>query len=112
MRYLEGKNAKEGRVAGLCPVITWFTHFKKLLGSLPEVGDPQEEIPVIYKGLNIEDGPFTEPEFKKVKTSLKVGKSSGLDGMLPEVLKYYQFDHICLKFCNLAFMKNDRPEIW
>ena len=109
------KNAKEGQVSGSSPeerVNTWFTHFKKLLGSPPEVDDPNEEIPVIYEGLDIDDGPFTELEYKKVKTSLKIGKSSGPDGIPPEVFKYCQFDDICLKFCNLALMKNDKPEIW
>ena len=60
---------------------TWFTHFKKLLGSPPEVDEPDEEIPVIYEDLEIEDGPFTTAEFKKVKTSLKLGKSAGPDGI-------------------------------
>ena len=67
---------------------------------------------MIYEGLNIEDGPFTELEYKKVKNTLKVGKSSGPDDIPPEVFKYCQFNDIGLKFCNLALMKNDKPEIW
>ena len=41
------KQSKEGQVAGASPqerVTTWFTHFKNLLGSPPEVDDPDEEI--------------------------------------------------------------------
>ncbi len=91
---------------------TWFTHFKKLLGSPPEVDEPDEEIPVIYEDLEIEDGPFTTAEFKKVKTSLKLGKSAGPDGIPPEVFKCCDFDDIGLGFCNEALMRNDKPELW
>ena len=76
------KKAKEGQVTGSSPeerVTAWFTHFKKLLGSPLEVDKPDEEIPVIYEELEIGDGPFTEAEFTKVKTSLKLGKSAGPD---------------------------------
>ena len=59
-------------------VNTWFTHFRKLLGNTPEVEEPDETIPAVYEGLDIDDGPFTLDQFKRVKTSLKLGKSAGL----------------------------------
>ena len=51
----------------------------KKLGSPQEVDKPGKEIPVNYEDLKIEDGPFMEAEFKKVKTSLKLGKTAGPD---------------------------------
>ena len=72
------KNAKDGQVAGESPVErvnTWFTHFRKLLGNTPEELD--ETIPAVYEGLDIDDCPFTLNEFKRVKTSHKLGKSAG-----------------------------------
>ena len=51
------KNAKGGQVAGESPeerVNTWFTHFSKLLGNTPEVEEPDETIPAVYEGLDIE----------------------------------------------------------
>ena len=57
------KNAKEEQVTGSSSenrVNTWFTHCKNPLGSSPELDDLEEEIPVIYEGLDIENGPLTE----------------------------------------------------
>ena len=56
------KKAKEGQVSGNSPeerVATWFTHFKKLLGEAPSVENPDEEIPMIFENLDINDEPFT-----------------------------------------------------
>ena len=58
-------------------MITWFTHFKKLLGNPPEVEDLDEEIPKIFEDLDINDGLFTVEELKEVKSSLKIGKAAG-----------------------------------
>ena len=71
------KNAKDGQVSGESPkerVNTWFTHFSKLMGNTPEVEEPNETILTVYKGLDIDDSPFTLDKFKKVKTLLKLGK--------------------------------------
>ena len=71
----ERKNAKDGQVAGESPeerVNTRFTHVSKLLGNTPEVKEPDETIPAVYEGLDIDDRPFTLDEFQKVKTSLKL----------------------------------------
>lgn len=109
------KKAKEGQVDGSSPterVTTWFTHFKNLLGSPPNVEDPEEHIPTIYEDLDINDDPFTMEEWKKVKSGLKIGKAAGPDGIPPEVLKSCDFDEICLQFCNDALMKNDKPDLW
>ena len=54
------RKAKEGQVEGLSPqerVDTWFTHFKNLLGNLPVVEDPDEDIPTIFEDLGIKDTP-------------------------------------------------------
>ena len=109
------KQSKEGQVAGASPqerVTTWFTHFKNLLGSPPEVDDPDEDIPNIYEDLDINDGPFTLDEFKKVKSSIKIGKAAGPDEIPPDVYKSCDFDEICLDFCNRALMENDKPDLW
>ena len=46
------KNAKDSQVAGESPeerVNTWFTYFRKLLGNTPEVQEPDETIPAVFK---------------------------------------------------------------
>ena len=109
------KNAKDGQVAGESPeerINTWFTQFRKLLGNTPEVEEPDETIPAVYEGLDFDDGPFTLDEFKRVKTSLKLGKSAGPDGIPPEVFKCCDFDDICLNFCNKVLMQCDKPPQW
>ena len=109
------KRSKEGQVAGSSPeerVTTWFTHFKKLLGNPPEVEDPDEEISNIYQDLDIKDGLFTLDEYRKVKSTLKVGKAAGPDEIPPEVYKSCDFDEICLDFCNKALLENDKPDMW
>jgi hypothetical protein len=109
------KKSKEGQVADNSPqerVNTWFNHFQKLLGSPPQVEDPNEEIPNVFEGLEIRDDPFTLEEYRKVKSSLKQGKAAGPDDIPPEVFKSCDFDVICLDFCNEALIKNDKPELW
>ena len=109
------KRAKEGQVTGSSPeerVKTWFNHFRKLLGSPPEVEEPDEEIPNIYEELGINDDVFSMEEFRKVKASLKIGKAAGPDDIPPEVLKACDFDEICLDFCNEALLNNDKPNLW
>ena len=109
------KNAKDSHIAGESPeewVNTWLTHFSKLLGNTPDVEEPDETIPAVYEGLDIDDGPFTLHEFKKVKTSLKLRKSAGLDGIPPEVFKCCDFDDICLDFCNNILMQCHKPQQW
>ena len=109
------KKAKEGQVAGSSPeerVATWFTHFQKLLGDAPSVEDSEEDIPTVFSDLNIDDGPFTEEEYAKAKSTLKQGKSPGPDNIPPEVLKNCGLDDIVLEICNMALMKNNKPEQW
>ena len=109
------KRAKEGQVSGNSPeerVTTWFTHFQKLLGEPPVVEDPDEAIPSIFADLDIDDGPFTPDEYRRVKKSLQCGKAAGPDNIPPEVLKSCDFDEICLKFCNRALIENDKPDLW
>ena len=48
------KNAKDGQIASKIPeerVNTRFTHFSNLLGNKPEVKEPGETIPAVYKRL-------------------------------------------------------------
>ncbi|KAJ8417432.1 hypothetical protein AAFF_G00286590 [Aldrovandia affinis] len=62
------KRTKEGQVEGHSPeerVVTWFNHFRRLLGTTAE-GD-EEEIPSYLQNLNIDDGPFTTSEFARRK---------------------------------------------
>ena len=109
------KRAKEGQVSGNSPeerVTTWFTHFQKLLGEAPTVEDPDEPIPSIFEDLDIDDGLFTMDEFRRVKSSLQLGKAAGPDNIPPEVFKQCDFDEICLEFCNRALTENDKPELW
>ncbi|KAJ8373004.1 hypothetical protein AAFF_G00272410 [Aldrovandia affinis] len=72
------KRTKEGQVEGHSPeerVVTWFNHFRRLLGTTTE-GD-EEEIPSFLQNLNIDDGPFTTSEFARAKTTLREGKVLG-----------------------------------
>ena len=89
-----------------------FSHFKNLLGSPTIAEDSEEELPSIFEDLEINDGPFTIEEFRKVKSSLKAGKAAGPDGIPPDVLKSCDFDDICLEFCNKALLENDKPDLW
>ena len=66
----------------------------------------------MYKGLNIDDGPFTLDVFKRVKTSPKLGKSAGPDGIPPEIFKCCDFDDIYLNFCNKVLMQCDKQPQW
>ena len=91
---------------------TWFTHFKKLLGDPPDVEDPDEVIPNIFEDLDIKDDLFSIEEYRKVKSSLKIGKAAGPDNIPPEVFKFCDFDEICLDFCNKALLENDKPDLW
>ena len=93
-------------------VTSWFTHFKNLLGSPPEVDDPDKDIPKIFEDLDIKDDKFTFEEFKKVKSSIKIRKAAGPDEISPDVYKSCDFDEICLDFSNHALMENDKPDIW
>ena len=104
------KKAKEGQVSGSSPeerVQTWFSHFKNLLGSPASTVDTEEELPNIFEDLEIEDGPFTIEEYRKVKSSLKAGKAGGPDGISPDVLKSCDFGDVCLKFCNKALLEKE-----
>ena len=70
------KRAKEGQVVGSSPeerVSTWFSHFKKLLDNPPEAEDPDEEVLNIFEDLKISDELLSFEEFRKVKSSLKIG---------------------------------------
>ena len=89
------KKAKE--VSGNSPeerVTTWFSHFKN------------------FEDLDIKDDLFIQDEFKKVKSSLKIGKAAGPNNIPPLVFKFFDFDDICLSFYNKALLENDKPDLW
>ena len=51
-------------------------------------------------------------EYRKVKSALKLGKAAGPDDIPPEVYRSCDFDDMCLKFCNDALIKDQKPELW
>jgi hypothetical protein len=67
-----------------------------LQGNQAEVDEPDEEI------LNVFDESFTLAEYRKVKSSLKLGKAACPDEFPSEVFKACNFDRVCLDFCNDA----------
>ena len=66
----------------------------------------------MFEDLDIRDDPFTLEEFRKVKSSLKVGKAAGPDDIPPEVFTSCDFDEMCLDFCNDVLINNDKPDLW
>ena len=56
---------------------------QKVTGEPHVVEDPDVEIPTLYKNLNVQDDKFTIDEFRKVKSSLMLGKAAGLDELPP-----------------------------
>ena len=81
-------------------VTNWYSHFKNLLGSPPDISDEDEEIAPILEGLNIKE---------KAKKTLVEGKTSGEDNIPPEVLKRCDLDDIVLDFCNDALLEGKKP---
>ena len=93
---LNGNNAEDR-------VVLWYEHFRKLLGNSPEVTDENEEIPPVFENLYIKDDIFTLDEYKRMKISIKCGKSAGEDGIMPEVLKYVPIDEIVLDIIKKSY---------
>ncbi|XP_072178317.1 uncharacterized protein [Diadema setosum] len=93
-------------------VATWYSHFENLLGNPPELLESNEPITPIFSDLPIPDGPFTMSEYTKAKAEMKNNKSSGEDGVAPEVLKYVPVDDIILEFINRSYEDGDQPEQW
>ena len=109
------KKSKEGLVKGDTPDqrrTTWLNHFSSLLGVAPEVGNPDEDIPSVFEGLDIPDGPFTLDEYQMVKNKLKRGKGAGPDDIPSEVLKYCDIDDLILEMCNRALLSGEKPSQW
>ena len=63
----------------------------------------------LYKTIKTQN---TLDEFRKVKSSIKIGKAAGPDEIPPDVYKSCDFDMICLDMCNRALMENDKPDLW
>ena len=61
---------------------------------------------------NIDDGPFTMQELRKVISSPKQGKTAGPDGILPQVLKNCDLDDLLLSICNRSFTVVEIPSQW
>ena len=51
-------------------------------------------------------------EYQKAKAAIKCGKSSGEDGIAPEVLKHVPIDDVVLNFINEAHMSGEQPKLW
>ena len=78
----------------------------------PNVLEKDEDITTIFTGVNIADGLFAMQELKKVKCSLKQGKSAGPDGSPPEVFKNCDFDDFLLSICNRSLTSGEIPSQW
>ncbi len=66
------KRSKAGQVKGDTPedrVKSWFTHFRNLLGDPPTVTGEDLEIIDVLTNVDIDDGPFSMEELRKVKYS-------------------------------------------
>ena len=99
------KKSRSGRLKGATKderIKSWYDHFQQLLGDPPTVTheDEDEEIPTVLEDLPIRTDAFDTEEYQKVKAAIKEGKSSGEDGISPEVLKRCDVDEIILDFCN------------
>ena len=109
------KRSKEGLVKGKTPqerVDVWFDYCSKLLGTAPDVDDPDEDIPTVFSNLGISDEPFTAAEYANVKSCLKRGQSGGPDDIPPEVYIDCDVDTEVLLLCNNAFKSGDKPGQW
>ncbi|XP_014677269.1 PREDICTED: uncharacterized protein LOC106817136, partial [Priapulus caudatus] len=94
-------------------VISWYCHFKNLLGNPPTVQDVDEEIEPVFLDLPIDDGPITLDEYHQAKQSLKAGKSCGEDGVVPDVLRWVDIDDLVLSITNNRAHENrEIPEQW
>ena len=68
------KKSAIGRINGTCPkerIDKWYNHFKSLLGNPPVSVDVDQDpdIPEVLSDLSIEDGPFSEEEYTRVKNA-------------------------------------------
>ena len=98
----------------------WYIHFRNLLGNSTEATDKNEKILPVFEKLPINDDVFTPAvvycsmlcvfTHSKATMSIKCGKSSGEDGIMPEVLKYVQINDICL--INKSFENCEQPDLW
>lgn len=110
------KSANKGKLAGETEkerIKNWYKHFCGLLGAKPsEDAGKNFDAKTVLPPQNIETGPFTKQEFEKAKSSLKMGKACGPDGIPPEVFRLCDFDDLLLEFCNDTLLKRDKPEQW
>ena len=91
----------------------WRNYFNNLLGNVPTIeGEREEEIQPVLDPLDINEGPFTTEEYMEVKNNLTKGKSSGPDGIPPEVLKRCNLDNIILSFANNLIELGHKPDQW
>ena len=90
----------------------WYIHFRNLLGNSTEATDENEEILPVFEKLPINNDVFTPKEYSKATMSIKCGKSSGEDGIMPEVLKYVQINDIMLDIINKSFENCEQPDLW
>ena len=83
----------------------WKSHFKNLLGNIPNVANtPIQKICDVNPKIKL--GLFTRPELASAKKKIKFGKACGLDTIPPEVWKSDEFDTELLGFCNGVYEGN------
>ena len=86
------KSAKKGIIKGDNieeRINKWFNHFRNLLCGVNDTNT--------FEGtLNIDTEVFTKEEYIAVKNNLIDGKTLGPDDIVPEAIKYCNFDDIIL----------------
>jgi len=88
---------------------SWYSHFEKLLGEDPEETNVEVTIVPVLKAQKMNINPFSHAELLDTKKTLTSGKSSGPDGIPPEIFKYCDLDDFVLYFCNKALMEGLKP---
>ncbi|XP_072050011.1 uncharacterized protein [Amphiura filiformis] len=109
------KSAKKSQIKGDTQgerLNAWFQHFQQLLGDPPDVTDEYEAIDQVYEEFNMRTDAFDQVEYDTAKKDISEGKSTGEDGIPPEVLKRCNLDDIVLNFCNEALMNGKKPDQW
>ena len=90
----------------------WFTHFKNLLGSPPQISKEDTPIHSVFPTLAISEESFSISELLQAKKGIRCKKACGEDGITPEFLKYGGLDDIVLDFINEAYTSGHIPEKW
>ena len=92
----------------------WVEHFRKLLSpsviSLEEKIVHKSVLPDVKLKYNVD--PFSMNELKAAVASVSVGKASGVDGMINEILKLNDLHPVLLDILNSAYSSKTVPLEW